>query len=600
MVLPARTASLLPLLLALVVLGAVLTATVVPGVFTIDDDNYLVNVLALRQGRVTIGNTEGLPPSRELLFFDPGPWGRAVTSTPVASTAPPLYAPLALPFSVAGWRGLVALNTLAYLVTIALIFVYVRRYAPAASAPWIAAGAFALGGFVIEYAQGLWPHALSIALCTAGILAAGTAIDRDRGGGPRPAAAAGFLLAVAAGIRYQNAVIVAAAGVGILLWSERRRVALCAFAAAAAIPVAASAAINHARLASWNPISKGPAYLRVSPLSSSFFDPLVMFWARMVDFTVRPPLAGPTVGWDRYDRLTGAHLMAGLTLQKAFLQSAPWAVLAFVLFALAWTTAFPMPAARRRQLRMLSLIAAAPVVTFAFSGVQRHDGISFNQRYLLELLPMAAVAFAWSLAEFQLRLRLLALGALAGICLAVAIVAMPMGTARFLAELKLPLALAAALAITWFLARSHPALLPVMSLAAGLCLGWALALHLADDVQASRLLRTVNLARTRALASVVPDVSALVTYGGNKDASVPLLFDRDVVILDARADEGHDAPALIRALLTRGRRVFVVPGGFPRQVLLRVLSGWQVLPAGHTEGALLELRGESAGPGNPE
>ena len=55
--------------------------------------------------------TGGLPPSRELLYFDPAATGREVTTTPVASTAPPLYAPLALPFLLLGWRGLVLLNT---------------------------------------------------------------------------------------------------------------------------------------------------------------------------------------------------------------------------------------------------------------------------------------------------------------------------------------------------------------------------------------------------------------------------------------------------------------------------------------------------------
>src|SRR5262245_13776291 len=116
------------LLVALVALGVGLSLNVVPGVFTVDDNNYLVNVLALRQGRVTIANTEGLPPSRELLFFAPTARSRVVTSTPVASTAPPLYAAIALPFSYLGWRGLVGLNTLAYLVTIYLVFAYTRRY----------------------------------------------------------------------------------------------------------------------------------------------------------------------------------------------------------------------------------------------------------------------------------------------------------------------------------------------------------------------------------------------------------------------------------------------------------------------------------------
>src|SRR5690348_910091 len=113
-----------PLVPALLVLGLVLSITVVPGVFTTDDTNYLINVLALRHGRVTVANTEGLSPSRELLAFDPGPWTRGVSATPVASSAPPLYALLALPFSWFGWRGLVALNTIAYLAAIALTFAY--------------------------------------------------------------------------------------------------------------------------------------------------------------------------------------------------------------------------------------------------------------------------------------------------------------------------------------------------------------------------------------------------------------------------------------------------------------------------------------------
>ena len=130
-----------------------------------------------------------------------------------------------LPF---GWRGLVALNTLAYLATIVMVFLYTRRYATEASTPWMAAAAFALGGFVIEYAQGVWPHALSIALCTGGILAAGRVStpgswDSSENGRPSLAAAAGFLLGLATGVRYQNAVILAVVAGGIALWSAQRR-----------------------------------------------------------------------------------------------------------------------------------------------------------------------------------------------------------------------------------------------------------------------------------------------------------------------------------------------------------------------------------------
>jgi hypothetical protein len=261
-----------PFLLFLLALGVIVSLTVVPGVFTTDDNNYLINVLALRHGQFTVANTAGLSPSQELLFFDPGPWTRTVDSTPVGSTAPPLYAPLALPFSWFGWRGLVALNTLAYLATIAMVFLYSQRYATEASTAWMAAAAFALGGFVIEYAQGVWPHALSIALCTGGIVAAGRYIDsrdsRDsRASGDARAslaAASGFLLALATGVRYQNAVMLAVVGGAIglwsregpakaghylqRLWSPRRWKALTAFVLAAMVPRAARAAVKNQSL----------------------------------------------------------------------------------------------------------------------------------------------------------------------------------------------------------------------------------------------------------------------------------------------------------------------------------------------------------------
>ena len=147
----------------LVALGIVISIDVIPGAFNIDDNNYLVNVLALQHGRVTVANTEGLSPSRELLFFDPSASSHAVPSTPVGSTAPPLYALVALPFSWFGWRGLVALNTLSYLATILLVFQYADCHSTNPSTAWLAAGAFALGGYAIEYTLGVWPHALSFA-----------------------------------------------------------------------------------------------------------------------------------------------------------------------------------------------------------------------------------------------------------------------------------------------------------------------------------------------------------------------------------------------------------------------------------------------------
>jgi hypothetical protein len=579
--------------LALLALGVVVSVTVVPGVFTIDDDNYMINVLALRHGHLTIANTEGLSASRELLAFDPGPWTRAVDSTPVASTAPPLYAVLALPFSWLGWRGLVALNTLAYLVTIALVFLYTREYAADASTAWMAAAAFALGGWAIEYAQGVWPHALSIALCTGGIVAAGRLVDDGR---LSLAAAAGFLLALASGVRYQNAIVLVTVCGAVAWWAPRRLAAITAFSLGAAIPLSVGAFINHVRLGSWNPISKGRGYLRVPQLAGSarsLFDPVVMFWARLVDFSVRPPLVGPGFGWVVYDPATGAHLMLGRTLEKAFLQSAPWAILALALFVLAWAPRFRMPDARRRQVRLLSLVTAAVLVAFACSGVRRHEGLSFNQRYLLELLPLAAMASAWALDGIAARAQPLLIATLSGLLLVVLVLFdVPIGghlQQRLIFEL--PLLLSLGLALLWFL-RSRSTIQPLILAMAGVCVGWGLGLHLLDDVPASRRLRGANLMETNALAGVVTDGSALVAYSGGKDAVFPLLFDRDIVILDARADEGKDAPLLIRQLLDRHRRVFLLESGFPEAVLPTVVQGLQAVPLDGPGAGLVELRVE--------
>jgi hypothetical protein len=243
---------------------------------------------------------------------------------------------------------------------------------------------------------------------------------------------------------------------------------------------------------------------------------------------------------------------------------------------------------------VLSLVTAAVLVMFAFSGVQRNEGFSFNQRYLLELLPLAAIAFAWALDGVAVRAQPVLMASLSGVLLAALVLfESPIGShlqQRLI--LKVPLLLASGLALVWLVARSRPRLRPLVVAAAGLCLGWGLALHLLDDVPASRRLRSANLAETDALAGVLTDGSALVAYWGGKDAAFPLLFDRDIVILDARADEGKDAPLLIRQLLDRHRRVFLLESGFPEAVLPAVVQGLQAVPLDGPGAGLVELRVE--------
>ncbi len=522
-----------------------------------------------------------------------------MTSTPVGSTAPPLYAFFALAFSVIGWRGLVLLNTLAYLGTIAIVFFYARRYATRPATAWLAAGAFAVGGWMIEYALGVWPHGLSVLLCTAGLVLAGRVID---GGSARLAAAAGLLIACAVGVRYQNAIVLGSVGLGLLCWANARWSAVWRYGAAAVPPIALSSLINHVRLGSWNPISKGPNYLNVPALTApgrSVFEPLVMFWSRLVDFSARPPLVGPELlGWYQYDPVTGAHLIVHAVLKKAVLQSAPWAILALAAFVVAWAPRFRMPAARRRQLRLLSLVTLAVMAAFALSGANRFDGLSFNQRYFLELLPLMSVALAWALDDVAVNAESLLVGVAIGAALVIGILILtpveggpdvPLWTFRQLAMLRIPLGLATLLGLAWIARRAGYGRLTILSGVLGTSLGWGFAAHVCTDVVASEFLRRDHAADARALASVLPDHAALVAYWGEADAIGPVLLEKDVVVIQPRLDDGQDAPRLIRELLAQGRRVFVREDGFDPDVLERVLAGLKVTTVEAQQIRIVEL-----------
>lgn len=594
-----RPTEMQSLLAALIALTVFLSVTVVPGIFIVDENNYLINIVALRSGHVTDTNTAGLPPSNELLFFDPGPWGRTVNATPVASVAPPLYAPIALPLSFLGWRGLVALNTLAFAATAWLVFFCTRRYSSRPQSAWLAGIAFVLGAFNLEYAQGLWPQCLSVFLCTAGVIAVLRRID----GGPSVlAGAAGFLLAIATGIRYQNAVILAVAGAALFLWDTRRLRSTAAFGLAALVPLSVSSLFNHARFGFWNPISKGPGYLTkplTRDLTTILHDTVVMFWARVVDYTVRPPLTGPHYdSWLHNDPVTGAHLIWGAFLKKALIQSSPWIAISLIAFVLAWLSPRQLFTGSRRPLRIFSLVTAAVLMAFAVAGPGRTDGFAFNERYLLELVPLAAMALAWGTDALDLRWRSIGAGLAVGIVTVIAILTTMspasaterVGVPTQLLLMKLPLAIAGLSVVVWLIGlRNESRAHGLLSLSLGVCIGWALMLHVTQDLVPSRLYRRIHQQTTETLERVLPQQSAIVTYWSDKDPAGALMLRRDVVVLDLHADEGRDAPMLIDSLLQHGRRVFLVEQAMPDDVRARAVSKVSVVPVPAGDLPLLEL-----------
>lgn len=567
--------------LLLAVLAVALTVTVVPGVFTVDENHYLLSVLALQNGRLTVPGTDDLPATSELLWFDPaGPY-RIVESTPVAPTVPPLYALLALPFSWAGWRGLVALNTLGFVVAILATFVYARHYAERPRTAWLAAGTLALGGYCIEYAQGLWPQMVTMGLAAVAVLCAARARDDASS---IWALAAGLAGGLAAGVRYQNVFFAGCVGLGLFLWTPKRWRVSVAYGLGLAVPLGASSVLNRLRLGFWNPVSKGSGYLSVEtmvPEQGFLRDALTMAWARVVDYSARPPLLGTEhMSYLRPDPVTGAYLL-GPAMKKAWLQSAPWIGLALIGFFVVWVLA-RSPAGggrevrrrRLREVRALALVVLPTLAMFSATGVLRTDGFGFNQRYFLELLPLTAVAFAWWLDDVELpRVGFLA-GALGAAVLVLGALSWPPdAVTRQRLLLYAPLGIAGLLILAWIFRRagSRPG---ILAFAVGAALTWGLCVHLGEDLATSRAMRQISATRADALADALPSRAALFAFWGNKDAVGPLLFDHDLVVADVRNDQGAGAMELKEAFFEQDRPVFILATGFPP-------GGLEVLAAGH-------------------
>jgi hypothetical protein len=553
---------------ALVLLGLALLVTRIPGAFLIDECNYLVTVTGLRHGSLSVTGTGDLTPSRALLFFDPTARARARLTTPVVSTVPPLYAFFGLPFAPFGWTGLVALNVISFLLCAYLVFVYAARHARLARTPYLALVTFLAGGFLLEYAQGVWPHMLSMVLCMGSLVLA----DRVRSGGALPLAlAAGLLGGLATGVRYQNIVLTAAVGLGLLLWAPQRRLTLASgFALGALGPLAASSLINFARHGWWSPISKGHYYLgfignrrQIHPL----LEPLWVLYAKVVDFSAHIPMGF----MQRYPG-SGVYMLHD-ALKKAWTQSSPWVPTALAAMVASWWPLRWRPAdSTVRELRAISLVVGALLALFAVAGFGRTDGFCYNQRYFIDMIPMAAVVLAWAAERVPLRYWPLASGALLGVSLSAGLYLMPATSlVRQRALMNLPLLLALLLFGLW-LAGRRGRLGSAFSLLLGAALAWSLVVHVLDDVVASRIIRARKLGTAQQLARVLPDQpSAVISQFPLVVNFCPLMVRRDLVIADATLDHGNTIPRMVEELLAAGRRVFIFADRyFPGRIVQRL------------------------------
>jgi hypothetical protein len=561
----------------------VLLATAVPGVFIIDDNAYIATIVGVRDGSLRLQSTEGLPPSPELLSFDASPLTRAVGTMPVAPNTPPLYSVFALPFSHFGVHGLIALQVLAFVICAWLVFLVVRRETARQDLAWLAMGVFVLCTYSIEYAQGIWPHCLTMMLVMTGVDIASRL--RTRAGGARRvvvlAAIAGVSIGCAAGMRYQNIAVAAIFGIALpLLWLPRRAFPVVGYVLGCAIPLATSSVMNHSRLGIWNPISKGSqSYLTVGrelPASNALQDAVGSTWARVVDYSTWPEPTQGTVAAAIEPKSPSGQFRIHTGIKRAMLQSAPWLVVPLLSLALVWR--------RRRSVdaptslvRGFSLVIAGVIGMFAGFGY-RPDGWCFNQRYFLELVPLLCVTFAIALLDWKPRWRPLGIGVALGILLAVLLVFMDDTFGGQIAMMKLPVFIAAVIGASWLFRERFAHGTVVFAVALGIGLGWAPTIHLADDITTSRHLRQRNALRLSVFERMIGDDDtpiALYAYWGAKDAYGPLLLERDIVIVDPSIDEARDAVTLLDALLQQGRIVYI-DTAIPQKLLMELVRDRRV------------------------
>jgi len=373
-----------------------------------------------------------------------------------------------------------------------------------------------------------------------------------------------------------------------------------------------SSTINHARLGFWNPVSKGARYFTrgSEPYPHGpVHEFATMLWARVGDYTQRPPLSGHASVYLSPHPESGVYLVGG-AVKKAWLQSSPWLVLALAACLAAWFVrreegggggpATGHRAAAQRELKCLSLVVFPILAMFAYFGVNRTDGFSYNQRYFLELVPLGGVAFAWAVSGIARQRRSLALGGAVGLLLGAAVLMRPADApVRHLALRWLPLGLALTLLAAWGFARlrarggtAGSVGRPVLALLAAAAIAFSLSVHVGDDLVASRALRQRNLERAEEAAAVLPDGAALFAFWGAKDPYGPLLLDRRLVIADPFADRGAAAPGLVDALLADGRPVYVTLP-FPQPLLEAMRNG---RPLRRTGARFVEIRQPPPGP----
>ncbi len=599
----------------LVIVGAFF---VTAGAFTIDEVIYLLGARAVAEtGTFVVENGWDRYRSNDLLLW----FMREGASGPVPQYPPgtaifgaPLYA-------LAGLRGLILLNAAAAGFTLWITYRLARRVT---GDEFTAVGsAFMLFActFFIEYAYGVWPHAVATASVATAVL---LTLDAAELSG-RPAFSRALVAGVAVGMgllfRIDVGLVLPAIGIFILLAARAPLLVSLGGALGVLGPVAVMSWANVQKFGTFNPLSYGlsgggsvsiagywPIGIAVAAGALGILAFRVIEWrpsrrmfGGMVGVVALALLALPQGRQAILGLIDNAYpLFFDMTKvtdsrlgvepegsatrlfwgfpKKSLGQSLPWlGVLAIVLIC--------RDRAKWRWHAFAGLILVIWSAPFVLK--EWHGGLSLNMRYLLPLLPIIAVLGAEGIKSLtqgtEISKRALLLSFVVGLF---AVFALSEASATSLIAAHQPLALmmftltliACAIAALrtepTHLARKGASVLVMASL------GFALAIGPLGDHRLGQASRTAKLN----IATAVQDLPGPLLIYGRPETLTGLIERPDafLAIIDFR--EQKPDPELIAQALEDGRRVYAETGmpGLSALVAAGRFQIRQTLPAHNT------------------
>ncbi len=617
------------MLLLVCVVGALFSS---PGVFSVDESHYLLASKAMATGHgFHIDNGyESFKDPAKLFFYTAIP--DRVNDLGTVSTVPPYHAILASPFLwLGGLSGLIWLNLLAFgmsLVAVrrlALVMLDDRVFALCASA------AFALATFSLEYALGIWPHALSQALAAWALLLL-VSSPKNR---LSPLLFAGLLAGLGCGVRLQHMLELPLFLFAAWLALGHKWRNLLLLGLGWLLPIVGLMLINSQRLDSLNPFSYGYASMFSGSMGLLLRKPWLpllglagfasaawlymklgkaWIWAGFFGLGLLAALALPDgrallthwAGFAGYHLLDTSLLgdlsrsmgstanefgqvLYGGVLKKSLLQAAPWLLLA----TLAGWARTRSPKVQQPAVNAVALVGLGGTLLLPF--IASAGGLCFNPRYFVDMLPALAPLALLSIWRLGPAKALsVALGAILGLGLALPILLAPgkVGTpAGGLWPMLVPLALAMlTLVLTW-MAQLKAGLWKTLAVV-GLCAGMSFAalIHLGLDLPRSLSIRNVASRMVQVADPIIEGPSILAAAGGRKDVFSPLKLDRDLWIL--RLDPDAEMPPASLKHAPANRHIWLLTGGIPPERIQTWTAGRRLRRVEDKGLVFLELSGE--------